>query len=33
VTLARGTYKWRIYATDATGNPQSRAGVNTLTVR
>ena len=31
--LARGVYEWRIYATDAAGNPQSRVGVNTLTVR
>jgi photosystem II stability/assembly factor-like uncharacterized protein len=33
VKLARGVYKWRVYATDAAGNPQSRVGVSTLTVR
>ena len=33
VTLARGVYKWRVYAIDAAGNPQSKVGVSTLTVR
>jgi photosystem II stability/assembly factor-like uncharacterized protein len=32
-TLARGTYRFSVYATDAAGNTQSRVGANQLTVR
>ena len=31
--LARGRYTWKVYATDLAGNPQSRVGYRTLTVR
>lgn len=32
-TLAKGTYRFSVYATDAAGNSQSRVGSNKLTVR
>ena len=32
-TLARGTYKFFVYATDRAGNKQSKIGSNRLTVR
>ena len=32
-TLPRGTYRFSVYATDRTGNKQSRVGTNTLVVR
>ena len=32
-TLAKGTYKYHVYAKDAAGNTQSRVGANRLTVR
>ena len=32
-TLARGTYKYFVYATDAAGNKQSKAGGNKLVVK
>ena len=32
-TLARGTYRFSVYAKDAAGNLQSRVGSNTLTVK
>ena len=32
-TLKAGTYKYVVLATDAAGNPQSKAGGNTLTVK
>jgi len=31
--LAKGTYKFYVYATDASGNPQAKVGYNRLTVR
>ena len=32
-TLARGSYRFYVYATDGAGNAQSRVGSNRLTVR
>ena len=31
--LARGTYTWKVYATDLAGNTQAKVGAKTLTVR
>jgi len=31
--LARGTYTWKVYATDLAGNKQSKVGYKTLIVR
>jgi len=32
-SLARGTYTWKVYATDLAGNTQSTIGYRTLTVK
>ncbi len=32
-TMAKGSYRWYVYATDAAGNTQSSAGTAKLTVK